>query len=205
MTQSILEKLFGSSDRVKIMKLFLFNDDKVFDKEEIVKRAKVTSLIATKELKLLNEIKLVHKRNITKNSKTKTGKVSKKKVTGYILNQDFNLLKHLRNLLINNEPLQHSDISKRLGKAGKIKLVIISGVFIQSDDSRVDLLVVGDQIRDRSLNNIVKTMESEIGKELRYAWLATDEFKYRQSVCDRLIRDIMDYQHEVVVDRIGLE
>lgn len=186
------------------MKLFLFNDEKVFDKEEIGNRAKVSPKEITKELRLLNDIKLIHKRSITKTSKTKTGRASKKKVQAYVLNPDFKLLKHLRNLLINNEPLQHTDITKRLNKAGKIKLVIISGVFIQSDDSRVDLLVVGDNIKDRTLSNIVKTMESEIGKELRYAKLKTEDFKYRQSVCDRLVRDILDYQHEVVIDRIGL-
>jgi hypothetical protein len=47
-------------------------------------------------------------------------------------------------------------------------------------------------------------MESEIGKELRFSSLNTEDFKYRHGVCDRLIRDVLDYQHEVVVDRIGI-
>ena len=126
------------------------------------------------------------------------------KTTGYFLNPNFGLLKELRNLVINNEPLKHTDISKRLSRAGKIKLVIISGVFIQNEDSRVDLLVVGDQLKDRVLKNIIKTMEADIGKELRYSSLSTSNFKYRFSVCDRLVRDVLDYAHEVVVDRIGL-
>jgi hypothetical protein len=204
MTHNILEKLFGSADRVKIMKLFLFNDQQNFDKAEVEKRAKVTSASATKELKLLNEIKLLHKKQINKKTKTKTGRQSKKKVTAYILNTNFGLLKHLRNLLINNEPLQHIDIQKRIGRAGRIKLIIISGVFIQNDDSRVDIFIVGDQIKDRTLKNTIATMESEIGKELRYSYLSTRDFKYRHSVCDRLVRDVLDYSHEVVVDKIGL-
>lgn len=205
MTANILEKLFGSSARVKIMKLFLFNDDRNFDKTDIVKRAKVTATEATKEIKLLCDIRLLNKRQITKISKTKTGRTSKQKVQAYYLNPNFGLLKELRNLVINNEPLQHNDIAKRIGKAGKVKLIIISGVFIQNDDSRVDLLVVGDQIKDRTLKNIIATMEADIGKELRYSALSTSNFKYRYSVCDRLVRDILDYGHEVVIDRIGLE
>jgi hypothetical protein len=205
MTANILEKLFGSSARVKIMKLFLFNDEQNFDKKDVEKRAKVSSADAAKEIKLLCDIRLLNKRQITKTSKTKTGRTSKKKVQAYYLNPNFGLLKELRNLVINNEPLQHADISKRIGKAGKIKLIIISGVFIQNDDSRVDLLVVGDQIKDRSLKNVIATMEADIGKELRYSALSTSNFKYRFSVCDRLVRDILDYNHEVVVDRIGLE
>jgi hypothetical protein len=204
MTHNILEKLFGGAARVKIMKLFLFNDETAFDKKDVEDRAKVNSADAAKELKILSDIKLLKKRQITKVSETKTGKISKKKTQGYILDPNFHLLKHLKNLLINNEPLQHGDIVKRIGKAGKIKLIIISGVFIQNDDSRVDLLVVGDQIKERTLKNIVSTMESEVGKELRYSVMTTSNFKYRYSVCDRLVRDILDYQHEVVVDRIGI-
>ena len=204
MTHNILEKLFGSAARVKIMKLFLFNNELYFDKNDVIVKAKVTSKEATKELKLLNEVKLITKRQILKNVKTKTSKTSKKKVQAYVLNSDFLMLKSLKDLLINNEPLKHNDIQKRVGRTGKIKLIIISGVFLQAEDSRVDLLVVGDEMKKRSLDTTIKTMEAEIGKELRFSCLSTEDFKYRHSVCDRLIRDILDYQHEVVMDKIGL-
>lgn len=204
MTKNILEKLFGSASRVKIMKLFLFNDDQLFDKDDVQERAKVTNKEVLKELKLLNDINLLKKRQFTKEFKTKNGNTTKRKTQGYILNPGFGLLKELRNLVINNEPLKHTDIQKRINKAGKIKLIVISGVFIQNEDSRVDLLVVGDQLKDRILKNVIKTMEADIGKELRYSALSTSNFKYRYSVCDRLIRDVLDYSHEVVVDRIGL-
>ena len=36
------------------------------------------------------------------------------------------------------------DVLKRLKRAGRIKLLILSGVFIQETESRVDLLIVGD-------------------------------------------------------------
>jgi len=204
MAYNILEKIFGSSSRVKIMKLFLFNEATLFDKESIIDRSKVSPTEAARELKILEDIKLLKKRATTKKSETKTGKISKKKVDSYILNPNFPLMKHLKNLLINNEPLQHADIQKRLNKVGKIKLIVISGVFIQCEDSRVDILVVGEQIKEKSLKNIIKIMESEIGKELRFSFLETEDFKYRNSVCDRLLRDIFDYQHEIVLDKIGL-
>lgn len=187
MTHHVLEKLFGSSARVKIMKLFLFNPEICFEKSEIISKTKVQQSNANRELKLLSEILLIKKRS-----------------KGYVLNLDFGFLKQLKNLLINNEPLQQGDIVKRIGKTGKIKLIIVSGVFIQSDDSRIDLLVVGDEIKDRALKNVVQTMESEIGKELKFTSLKTEDFKYRHSICDRLIRDVLDYPHEIVVDKIGL-
>lgn len=187
MTHHVLEKLFGSSARVKIMKLFLFNPEICFEKGDIVNKTKVAPENANRELKLLADISLIKKRS-----------------RGYTLNQEFGFLKQLKNLLINNEPLQQGDIAKRIGKTGKVKLIIVSGVFIQSDDSRIDLLVVGDEINERSLKNVVQTMESEIGKELKFTSLKTEDFKYRHGICDRLIRDILDYPHDIVVDKIGL-
>jgi hypothetical protein len=127
-----------------------------------------------------------------------------KKTAGFYLDVNFGFLKHLKNLLINNEPLQHNDIVRRIGKNGKIKLIIISGVFIQNDDARLDLLIVGDDIKDRGLKNTIATMESEIGKELRYSNLSSEDFKYRFGIGDRLVRDVFDMPHEVIIDRIGL-
>ena len=202
MTYNILEKLFGSSARVKIIKLFLFSDEGMFEKNVIIEKTKITPKEAQKELKLLTDINLIRTRKVIKNSRSKN---LKRKAQIYTLNPNFPLIKNLKDLLINNEPLQKGDIQKRISKVGKVKLIVISGVFLQSEDSRVDLLIVGDEIKKRTLDNTIKTMESEIGKELRFSCLTTDDFKYRHSVCDRLIRDILDYQHEVVVDKTGLD
>ena len=80
----------------------------------------------------------------------------------------------------------------------------VSGVFIQKPDSRVDLLIVGDRIKSTSLDRIIRNLEAQIGKELRYASFSTKEFRYRLNVYDRLIRDILDFPHEPVLDRIGV-
>ncbi len=205
MSYYILEKLFGNAGRVKIMKLFLFGSEEVFDKDLIINKSKVPSSVATKEIKLLLEIGLIKKKIFIKtenNSKTK--KNVRNKIQGYVLNKEFSFLTPLRNLLINNEPLRSADIVKRIGKTGKIKLIVMAGVFIQNEDSRLDLLIVGDDVKERNLKNVINTMESEIGKELNFTFLKSIDFAYRQSVCDRLIRDVFDYPHEVILDKIGL-
>jgi len=195
MTHQILEKLFGGAARVKIMKLFLFNPEIIFDKKGILQRSKVTPVHFNKEIHLLSDIGMIKKKMFLKEGK---------KTAGFYLDVNFGFLKHLKNLLINNEPLQHNDIVRRIGKNGKIKLIIISGVFIQNDDARLDLLIVGDDIKDRGLKNTIATMESEIGKELRYSNLSSEDFKYRFGIGDRLVRDVFDMPHEVIIDRIGL-
>jgi len=204
MSIEILEKLFGSSARVKVMKLFLFNSEQLLEKSEIIKKTKASSTAIQKELKDLCDMGLLKKRIFIRSSQTKSGKTKKQKVQGFALNPTFKYLNNLKTLIINNEPFNHNEIIKKLNKVGKLKLIVVSGLFIQNDDSRLDLFVVGDDIKDRLVKGVISKMESEIGKELRYSFFTTADFKYRYGVCDRLVRDVFDYPHQVVVDRIGL-
>jgi hypothetical protein len=47
-------------------------------------------------------------------------------------------------------------------------------------------------------------MEAERGKELVYAYLETQDFQYRLGMYDKLIRDILDYPHQVLLDKISI-
>lgn len=57
-------------------------------------------------------------------------------------------------------------LTKRFTNAGKIKLFIVAGVFTQNWDSRVNLLLVGEDLNISKIENVIKIIESEIGKEL---------------------------------------
>jgi hypothetical protein len=83
-------------------------------------------------------------------------------------------------------------------------MVIVSGVFIQDSDSRVDLLVVGDNLKSSAIERVVRTMEAEIGKELVFASFETADFHYRLGMYDKLIRDILDYPHQKLLDKLNI-
>ncbi len=183
-----LGKIFGSLSRIKVMKLFLFNEEAVFGRREVSKRTKVSLSVTSKELNLLTKANLL-----------------KKKKTGFFLNKSFSFLIPMKELLMHSAPMQGKEISRRLSGIGKIKAVVISGVFIQNPESRLDILVVGDDISQNRLKTVIGNMESEIGRELKFALLDTADFKYRQGVCDRLVRDVFESPHEVVVDKVGIE
>lgn len=201
----ILTKLFGSAALVKIMRLFLMNPDSDHQKTDIIKRAKVSRDSANYELNLLLSVGMIKKKSFfVEGRKLKSGKRSKKRVQGYTLDKQFKYLREIRSLLIHTSPMQEKDISDRLNKSGVIKLVVVSGVLIQDEDSRVDIMIVGDRLKESSIRNVIGGMESEIGKQLRYVILDTKDFKYRIGVCDRLVRDVLDYPHQVIVDKIGL-
>ncbi len=199
-----LSKLFGSAAKVKIMRLFLSNDNMVFDNDEISKRTKVTLPILRKELKGLEKISLIKKRIFYKEIINKKKGLVKKKTSGWMLDPNFSLMAPLKNLLIKGSPLKTKDITNRLKGGGIFKLIIISGVFMQEPDSRVDILIVGDNLNNLYLERAIRILESEIGQELKYSILETNDFNYRLGVYDKLLRDILDYSHKKIVNKLDL-
>lgn len=201
----VLEKIFGSSAKVRIMRIFLFNPQTPFDIEDISKKSKIPSNKTRKEVNNLFKIGLIKKRGFTKDfSLKKKGrrKIVRKRVAGWILDDKFPFLVPLQNFLIHIPPTQYQEIFEKIRKIGSIKLFIVSGVFINDWDSRVDILIVGDKIKRGIINQVMSDIESEIGKDLRYAVFDTSEFFYRLGVCDKLVRDILDYPHKKVLNKL---
>src|SRR3989338_1968577 len=201
----ILSKLLGSTARIKIMRLFLFNPDTAFENKDIALRSKVTIEQVRREATLLQNIGFIKKKVFMKpRPAISDKKVSRKKVSGLMLNSSFRLLIPLQNLLIHVDPLKKEEIMHRFAHCGRLKLVVLSGVFIQEMDSRVDMLIVGDALRKRVIEHVMRLIEAEIGKELSYAVLDTKEFLYRFGIYDKFVRDIFDYPHEKIVNKLGV-
>ena len=201
-----LNILFGGVEKVRMFRLFLFNSETVFDIESICEKLKIDKKIAEKEIVVLSKSNLVRTEPMVKIiSKKVRGKIkeNKLKVHGYILNKDFPHISALRQLLVNSQNLNKGDMVKRLSNVGKLKLILVSGVFIENNESRVDILLVGNNIKKGSLNNIVKTMEAELGREISYAFFETPDFQYRIEMCDKLVRDIIDYPHTVLLNKLS--
>ncbi|MBI3633599.1 MAG: hypothetical protein HY226_04895 [Candidatus Vogelbacteria bacterium] len=194
----VLSKLFGSADRVKIMRLFILNATASFTASEVLIRSKVSRSIGKKELGVLKEaglikIKIMH---------VDGSRGRKKSVDAWFLNQGFPFLAALKQLLFNTELFKKEEIIRRLKGAGRVKVIITAGIFINDEDSRADLLIVGDELRKGTIEKTIKSMEAEIGRELSYGVFETDDFRYRVSVCDKFIRDILDYSHKKIFNKL---
>ncbi len=202
----ILEKLFGSTARVKILKLFLFNEEDNFENSDIAKRARTSSQSVRKETLMMEKIGLIKRRTFyieVVQKKGKQEKTVKKKVRGWTLNPKFEHLSALRNFLLTATPVKENSIIKNISTAGRPKLIVIAGAFIQDWDSDIDLLIVGDRMNESKLERAVKGIESEIGKELRFVFFSTTDFNYRMNIYDKLLRNIFDYSHQTVLNRLG--
>ena len=100
-----LGRIFGSETKVKIMRLFLFSPDKVFDTKTIGEKIDEDSGRVRRELSILEKIDFLKRR---------VGNRNGKQVQGYIMNSNFSYLLPLQNFLINIEPLQPKELIKKI-------------------------------------------------------------------------------------------
>ena len=120
----------------------------------------------------------------------------------YQLNKNWPYLEELKNLVLKISPPSFPQMERRLAKLGRIKLAILTGVFLNIAGTRVDIMVVGDDIDFRRFSDFIKKLETDMGVELRYVVLGLNEFKYRFDMFDRFVRDILEYPHRKVIDKI---
>ena len=191
-----LAKLFGGQARVKIMRLFLLNNENTFEVDDVVSRSRVTKANSRKEINALSAMGFIKNKMVVHEG----SRGAKKKVPGWQLNITFPYIDSIRDLLVDPSLLLREDLSLRFKQVGKVKLMIVSGIFIGSEKSRADILIVGDKLKKNIIQQIIKGLESEIGKELNYVVLESDEFKYRIDMYDKLVCDIIDLPHERIID-----
>jgi len=187
-----LEKIFGGSARVKLMRLFMFNSTLYFETSDVVDRSKVDSARARKELSFLASVGMVKKssRNGTK-------------VVWY-LNDKFPYLAEFQQLLLQTSLINTRQHVKKMAKIGKLKLVVFGGLFKENTDATLDIMIVAEGAKKSTAESVMSSLEAEIGTEIRYVVLDSEDFRYRLGVGDKLIRDVFDYPHEVVLDRLPL-
>lgn len=191
MSKEILEKLFDSPVKVKLLKLFLRNPDQFFTLSEVRKRTKSDLSACRSQIIKLESIKFLKSR-------------VKSKKKEYTVNPAFDFYKELSTLVLKSSPASKKKILKRIRGLGKINLAVLSGVFMNTDIARVDLLIVGDGIKNSKLSSFFKDLEAEIGKEIDYVVLSTKDFKYRFDMFDRFIRDVLEKPHEKLINKLRI-
>lgn len=191
MASDVLDKLFGSPYRAKLLRLFVANPDTVFDLKTIGKRVGTVPAKVRKDLALLQAIAFV---------KTK----SKNKVNGWQLDTTFPFISHLRTLLTTELLYKRTALMRRFKSVGKLKFLAISGLFIQDPNSRADLVIVGDNLKRPAVDKAVRAIEAEIGHDLKYATFDTTDFLYRYNSSDKFVRDLLDYPHERIINKLAV-
>ncbi len=193
--------LFGSPARVKLLRFFLFNPSKDFTFDEISRRAKLVRRTARTEITALEKAGIIKKKTFYQ---TKEGTDKKVKVQGYTLDKKSPELQALQTFLFETAPINGKTVLRHLRKAGKLDFVCIAGVFVRDFEQRLDVLVAMKNLPENKIENAIRSLEAELGIEIRFAAFTTEDLLYRVGMYDKLTRDVFDYPHEIIVDKVGV-
>lgn len=194
--------LFGSQARVKLLRFFLFNPSKAAMFDEISRRSKLARRTARTEISALEKAEVIKQRVLYIDV---PGKTKKLKAIGYQLNKDFPELQALQTFMFETAPIDGRNLLRHLRKAGTLDFVGISGVFVRDFEQRLDVLLAMKNFNEAKVQNAIRSLEAEIGVEIRYAAMSSEDLKYRVGMYDKLTRDFFDYTHQVLVDKIGVK
>lgn len=201
----LLARLLGGNERVKIMRFFLFHDEKIVTSGELADKTKSKAAVVRKELSALSTIGFVERkkgRTIMTSGKGAKATTKVKEIIGYKLNPFFPHNQALKDLLFDFELLDKRELANRFKPAGRIKLFVVAGVFIGEEKSRVDILVVGESIKRPKAEKIFEGLSAELGRDVVYSLMDVEEYQYRYKMYDKFVRDIIDMPHEKVVDKL---
>ncbi|OGN01816.1 MAG: hypothetical protein A3I26_03270 [Candidatus Yanofskybacteria bacterium RIFCSPLOWO2_02_FULL_43_10] len=195
MSKDILDNLFGSRVRIKILKLLFRNYPGDFSAGELATRIQETYPAAKLEIEALAKLRLI--------KKTRTAKIK------YSLNPNFEFFEELKALILKASPAEKNKMVAKILKLGRIKLALVSGVFLNnngavSDNSAADLFIVGDEINKDKLRIFLKALEAEVGKEVKLSIMDKEEFDYRHGMFDRFVRVLLEGPHEKIINKLGL-
>lgn len=187
---SLLEQLFGSSARIKLLRFFLSfsqGEDKFFVRE-LTRKLTLQLNSVRRELQNLENFGLII---------SEGGGLQKKKY--YKLNRDFVLYKELKALFSKSEVFLENQLVESLKNLGRVNLLILTGHFVGLADSPTDMLIVG-KLNRRGLAEKIASFEKEIAHEINYTLLSAAEYRYRKDLTDKFLYKIMENKKISLVD-----
>ena len=189
----MIDALFGSKTRVKLLHLFLNNPGKAFYVREITRLIDEQINSVRRELANMLEVGVI------------TSDSADNKLY-YEVNQRYEYYVPFRAIFSDSKQVQLSDArssapawQEAISKLPGVRVAIIAGVLVRGSASQVDLLLVGD-ISGTKVKAITTAIEKAEGRELSYSVLSYDDFYYRLSVRDKFITAILTSKHSVLAD-----
>lgn len=188
----MIEQLFGSKTRVKLLQLFYSNPNRSFYVREITRKIDEQINSVRRELANLLSIGII-------TSDTNNNRLY------YEVNQDFEHYPPLAaifggGVMTAPEAPATDSGAANIKSLGNIELAFYTGQFTRDEQSGTDILIVGD-VNQTKLNKFITDLESREGKELRFTVMPLQEFHYRQQVNDRFLGVLLATKKQVLIDK----
>lgn len=184
----VLEQLFGSRTRVKLLRLFLTHPEEQFFVRELTRRVAERINSVRRELANLESLSLV-------------AGVSKNRKRFYRLNTSSILYPELKALILKARIAVEQDWLEKIKKSGRISYLSLSGVFTGVAEAQTDVLIVG-RVARKTLRSFMRRFQEQFENEIRFTVMPLKEFKYRRDITDRFLYTIFENKQVVLINRL---
>lgn len=185
-----LELILGGEAKARLVKFFILNPAAKVSPQELKERLQVDQRRIRGELDLL----------------LKAGVIKKRKAMSkfiYFLNRENDFYPELKRIVAKCTIFPQLRSLDKLHKIGHVKLILVTGILANNLKTRADILIVGDAISRTKLSEVIRDVEAEIGRELRFTTFSLEEYEYRLNMFDKFIREFFDGPHKIIFNQLG--
>jgi hypothetical protein len=201
----MIEQLFGSKTRVKLLQLFYSNPNRSFYVREITRKIDEQINSVRRELANLLNVGIIV-------SDTNNNRLYYEVSQAYEYYEPFLVIfgqgtapvaKGTKSTKKTTSPSGPNSDIERMKALGRLDLVLYTGQFTRDESSGVDLLIVGE-VNQNAVQKFITELEAQEGKEIRYTVMPSSEFQYRRQIKDRFVITVLDSKKQVLIDTNGV-
>ncbi len=197
----MLEQLFGSRTRIKLLKVFFQEPGKSFYIRELTRK------LGERINSIRREIANLGRLGVLEDAPAPAGKLRSRKEKSdqnkrkyYRIDFSFALYTELKNLILKSQLAIKKDLVDLIQKQGTVRVLLLTGFFL-GEESPTDILIVGS-IQRQNVKRLIAKFEKMIGQELNYTFFSPQEFRLRHAMTDRFLYAILDGKKIVVVNKM---
>lgn len=192
----MLDAIFGSTVRVKILNLLLLNPEKKYYLQQLARDLDCQASSIRHEIDNLIRFGLLLEESQADAISEQGRKVSKKY---FRVNSDFLIYPEIKALFTKAQILFSQKFISGLQKICEPKFLALTGVFINNSEAQTDLLVVGN-VRRSTFLKLIKELEQDLGREINYTIFDEKEFLYRQEIMDIFLYNILEGKSLILIN-----
>jgi predicted transcriptional regulator len=183
----MIEHLFGSKTRLKVLRLFFKKSDESFYVREITRLIGSQINAVRRELANLEKSGVIMQTEGVPDAGTRGGRQKY-----YTINKDCLLYGEIKALLEKSQLIDENNYIEEIkNKAGKLSYFVLTGIFVNNKVAPTDMLLVG-AVKLQTLDRILKKFERELGQNVRYTIMTTREYNERKQLMDKFLYELLE-------------
>ena len=183
----MVEYLFGSKTRLKLLRLFFRSPDEAFYVRELTRLAGSQINAVRRELDRLSQAYIIR---IVDAKSAQVMRGGRQKFYG--VNKDSLLYPEIKALLAKSQLIEENNYLEEIKtKTGVLTHFILTGCLMNNPSAPTDMLLVGS-VSEGRLRRILSRFEKERNESIRYTIMSTREFNERRQFMDKFLYHVFE-------------